>query len=98
MIQDNKKYVDFLMGKGFAVSEQDGILTVSFGDVSEREAKNKMIEVNDLLDSQGYHKSLGFRWSNRGEAIAKPKSESIPVEEPVMQLEMEDAGQLTFGF
>lgn len=98
MIQDNKKYVEFLISKGYVVTEQDGILTIAFGDVSEREAKNKIIEVNELLASKGFNKSLGFRWKNPGGAVPKPKREPIQTELPKVEYDVEDEGQLTFGF
>ena len=61
---EKKACIDLLNQKGYMTQESDGVVTIQFGELNEKERKQKMDEISELIKSKGYTGSYGFRWKN----------------------------------
>lgn len=111
---EKKACIDLLNQKGYLTQESDGVVTVQFGELTEKERKQKMNEIAELIKAKGYTGSYGFRWKNEAaEKKNTSKNEAFDFnfknaldedtvekeqEEPSFDLGESGEGQMSFFF
>lgn len=109
---EKKACIDLLNQKGYLTQEADGVVTVQLGELSEKERKQKMDEIAELIKAKGYTGSYGFRWKNDAAAGKKGSTqkeddfdftkamdnEITEKGQPAFDLEESGEGQMSFFF